>query len=89
MIKIISEMKNMNVPLNMKSLLFSLIKAEPYDKIIAAPISMIPVIPESIFRRFPHMKLKRYETITTKIITAMVLFKIIIRMDEESKMPPL
>ena len=84
----INETKNMNVPLKIKSLFLSLIKAEPYDKIMAAAISMIPVIPESIFNKLPHMKDNKYEITTTRIITAIVLFRILIKSDEVSK-PPL
>ena len=68
MIKIINEIKNMNVPFTIKSVFLSIQNDPPYDRAKAANISIKPVMPESIPINFPAINEIKYEKITTKII---------------------
>ena len=47
-------MKNMNVPLIIKSVLLSVNRLKPYDKKSATMISIRPEIPESILNTLLH-----------------------------------
>ena len=61
-------MKNMNVPIIIKSVLLSVNRLKPYDKKSATIISIRPEIPESILNTLLHKNANKYDITTTRRI---------------------